>query len=36
MFNTINIHVSDPKFALRTEDKRRKQGGRCVTGLRIR
>ncbi|WP_312980396.1 DUF5431 family protein [Atlantibacter sp.] len=35
MFDTIDIHVSDAKFALRTEGERRKQGGRCVTGLRI-
>ncbi|WP_370528051.1 DUF5431 family protein [Atlantibacter sp. RC6] len=34
MFNTVNIHISDAQFALRTEGERRKQGGRCVTGLR--
>ncbi|MDV7022998.1 DUF5431 family protein [Atlantibacter subterranea] len=34
MFDTVDIHVSDAKFAVRAAGKRRKQGGRCVTGLR--
>ena len=35
VFDTVDIHISDPKFAVRAAGKRRKQGGRCVTGLRI-
>lgn len=34
VFDTNDLHISDPKFAVRVAAKRRKQGGCCVTGLR--
>lgn len=36
VFNAVNIHIPDAKFALRTEAEGRRQGGGCGHGLRIR
>jgi len=36
VFNAVNIHIPDAKFALRIEAKGRRQGGGCGHGLRIR
>lgn len=36
VFNALDIHIPDPDVALRTPVPGRKQGGRCVHGLRIR
>ncbi|EOC5773531.1 MULTISPECIES: DUF5431 family protein [Enterobacteriaceae] len=36
MFNAVDIHIPDAKFAVRAEAEGRGQGGRCGHGLRIR
>ncbi|EOC0354194.1 DUF5431 family protein [Cronobacter dublinensis] len=36
MFNAVDIHIPDAKFAVQAEAEGRGQGVRCVSGLRIR
>ena len=36
VLNAFDIHIPDPYIALRNTVPGRKQGGRCVHGLRIR